>query len=148
MRSLLEDCALIYTHTVTWGEMDAFNHVNNTEYFRYFEHARIRHFEEIGMLSYMETHNIGPILGETRCRFKLPLTYPDTVHIGVTVEDLQNDRFVHRYRLFSDKHQTIAAEGEGRIVYFDYSRHCKTDLPQALLAKLQGDDSGPVRYRD
>lgn len=137
MHPLLEDYALVYTHKVTWGEMDAFEHVNNTEYFRYFEHARIAHFDEIGMLKYKEEHNCGPILGETRCRFRIPLEHPDTVYIGVKVENLGEDRFTHIYTVVSEKHNAIAAEGEGKIVYYDYNNSCKTALPQHLRQQLE-----------
>lgn len=137
MHPLLNDCALVYTHTVTWGEMDAFGHVNNTEYFRYFEHARIAHFNHIGMLEHMQRHQCGPILGETRCRFKIPLTHPDTVHIGVRVDNLGTDRFTHVYTVVSERHNAIAAEGDGKIVYYDYRSNCKTALPDTLYERLQ-----------
>lgn len=35
---------------VAWGEMDAFGHVNNVVYFRYFESARIAFFGADGFL--------------------------------------------------------------------------------------------------
>ena len=34
---------------VAWGDMDAFQHVNNTVYFRYFESARIAYREWFGV---------------------------------------------------------------------------------------------------
>ncbi|MEL7399512.1 MAG: thioesterase family protein [Pseudomonadota bacterium] len=137
MHPLLQDCTFVYTHVVTWGEMDAFGHVNNTEYFRYFEHARIAHFGAIGMLAYMDEHNCGPILGETRCRFKIPLTHPDTVHIGVKVENLAEDHFTHVYTVVSERYNAIAAEGDGKIVYYDYNSNGKTALPAVLRAELE-----------
>lgn len=137
MHPLLQDYPFVYTHVVTWGEMDAFGHVNNTEYFRYFEHARISHFEAIGLLGHMQQHQCGPILGETRCRFRIPLSYPDTVHIGVKVENLGDDRFTHVYTVVSERHNAIAAEGEGKIVYYDYKRNAKATLPEALKEQLR-----------
>lgn len=138
MHPLLQDCSFVYTHVVTWGEMDAFGHVNNTEYFRYFEHARIGHFEAIGLLSHMEKYNCGPILGETRCRFKIPLSHPDTVHIGVKVMNLREDRFTHIYTVVSERYNAVAAEGEGKIVYYDYNRNAKASLPESLKSALEG----------
>ncbi|MHA2239162.1 MAG: acyl-CoA thioesterase, partial [Candidatus Hodarchaeales archaeon] len=35
---------------VAWGDMDSFGHVNNTKFFKYFETARIKYFEEIGLV--------------------------------------------------------------------------------------------------
>jgi len=38
---------------VQWGEMDAFQHVNNVAYLRWFESARIAYFEAAGVLEGM-----------------------------------------------------------------------------------------------
>jgi acyl-CoA thioester hydrolase len=136
MHPLLDNQALIYTHKITWGEMDAFSHVNNTEYFRFFEHARMQHFETIGMLEHMQQHNQGPILGETRCRFKVPIAYPDIIHIGVRVENLNDDRFTHVYTIVSENHNAIAAEGDGKLIYYDYNINQKCSLPEQLKKLL------------
>ena len=32
---------IIHQQTVAWGDMDAFGHVNNVQYYRYIESARI-----------------------------------------------------------------------------------------------------------
>jgi hypothetical protein len=34
---------------VQWGDQDAFGHVNNTAYFRWFESGRIAYFERLGL---------------------------------------------------------------------------------------------------
>jgi len=60
--------------------MDAFKHVNNVVYFRYFEkETRIVYSEKAGLHAFKERTGVGPILGSTNCRNKLPFTYPDTV---------------------------------------------------------------------
>ncbi|MCZ6911333.1 MAG: acyl-CoA thioesterase, partial [Proteobacteria bacterium] len=38
---VLDDYPVVIELPVVWGEMDAFDHVNNIIYFRYFESARI-----------------------------------------------------------------------------------------------------------
>lgn len=126
---------------VAWGEMDAFNHVNNAAYFRYFESARIAYFEKIGMLAYMEEHGIGPILGHTECRFRIPLTYPDTLAVAAWVSELGEDRFLMQYTVTSHKAQAVAAEGTGRIVCVEYASGKKTALPDALrnaICRIEG----------
>ena len=61
--------------------MDAFSHVNNAKYFTYFETARMAYFEQTGVMS-LEMTREGPILASTQCRFKLPVTYPDTLKVA------------------------------------------------------------------
>lgn len=137
MHALLENSPFVYSHKVTWGEMDAFNHVNNTEYFRYFEHARMGHFDTIAMMSFKDTDNTGPILAETHCRFKAPLSYPDEVFIGVSVKDLTLDSFTHVYRVVSRRLDRIVAQGEGKIVYYDYQNNARCALPAPLYNALK-----------
>lgn len=127
---------------VAWGEMDAFGHVNNVAYFRYFESARIEYFTRLEYLDKARAGGIGPILAATDCRFRLPLEYPDTVTAAARVTEIGADDFVMRYLLVSHRHQRVAAEGGSRIVNFDYGNKCKSPLPQELrerLARLERD---------
>ncbi len=137
MHPLLQDCCFVYPLKIHWGDMDAFQHVNNTQYFRYFEHARMGHFEQIGLMDLLETHNQSAIIAEIRCRFKAPLTYPDNIWIGVKVADLQKDQFTHRYTVVSERLDRIAAEGDARVVFYDYSSMGRCDLPPHHYQLLQ-----------
>ncbi|HOI73361.1 MAG TPA: thioesterase family protein [Syntrophales bacterium] len=121
---------------VAWGEMDAMGHVNNIVYFRYFESARIAYFEKMGLIDFMKKTGIGPILATTSCRFRIPLTYPDSVLIGAKVVSVEEDRFVMNYIVVSKKHRKPAAEGEGVIVAFDYRGGKKVPVPEALKQKV------------
>lgn len=133
---LPDNSVAVYTHQVTWGEMDAYNHVNNTVYFRYFENTRMLHFQMLGLADLKQRENLGPILAETRCRFKAPLTFPDTVHVGVQVKDVGDDRFTHVYTLVSERLNCVAAEGDAKIVMYDYSAGRKANLPDAIRQQL------------
>ena len=45
MSPVLEGYQVTIDVNVAWGEMDAFEHVNNVVYFRYFESVRMAYFE-------------------------------------------------------------------------------------------------------
>ena len=44
---------------LVWGDMDAFQHLNNVAYFRLFESVRIAYFEKLGILSTMKIQSVG-----------------------------------------------------------------------------------------
>ncbi|HUH59293.1 MAG TPA: thioesterase family protein [Candidimonas sp.] len=67
-----------YTMPVRWGDMDAQRHVNNTVYFRFFEEARVRLFEDAGIA--LSANRVG-ILAHTSCDFLKPIIYPASVVI-------------------------------------------------------------------
>ncbi len=136
MEHLLQNFPIVIEIPVAWGEMDAFQHVNNVVYFRYFESARIAYFETLDMMGYMEETGIGPILASAQCQFKLPLTYPDTVSVGTRVPTIEHDRFVMEYVVVSHRHQKIAARGEGMIVSYNYREGKKAPIPPELKRRI------------
>jgi acyl-CoA thioester hydrolase len=136
MDELLRDFPVRIQIPVAWGEMDAFQHINNVVYFRYFESARIAYFDAIEMMNVMETTGVGPILAETRCRFRIPLTFPDTVMVGARVRELALQGFTMQYAVASRRHGKLAAEGEGRIVTIDYAGGGKADVPEVVRERI------------
>ena len=136
MKKELAEYPVVVDAPVAWGEMDAFGHVNNIVYFRYFETARIAYFEMLGVREFLERDPIGPILAEAACRFRAALSYPDTVSIGARGASVGEDRFVMRYAVFSHRLGRLAAEGEGTLVCFDYRQHRKAPVPERLRARI------------
>ncbi len=145
MNDLLAGYPVILPLDIAWGEMDAFRHVNNVIYFRYFESGRVKYLDATGAMSAMERSGIGPILHSIGCRFRFPLSYPDRVHVGVRVTEMSDDRFTVHHRLVSERHGRIAAEGDGIVVMFDYNRNQKAPVPAFLreaIARLEGWSAG------
>ena len=131
---LLEDFPVVLQIPVAWGDMDAFGHVNNTMFFRYFESARIAFLDRIG---FRGDDGPGPILASTQCRFRRPVAYPDTVLVGARVTELGDDRFTHEYRLVSLALDDVAAEGAGVIVAYDYAAAAKCKIPADVRARIE-----------
>lgn len=142
MTDLLEGFPVAVEVPVAWGEMDAFGHVNNTVYFRYFETARIAYFEALEWIAGAAARGVGPILASADCRFRLPLTYPDRVVVGARVDDVTDQGFLMHYRAVSLRHRRTAAEGTGRIVSFDYQAGRKAPLPAEVAERIAHLESG------
>ena len=137
MEQLLEAYPVIVEIPIAWGDMDAFQHVNNTVYFKHFESARLAYFEKIGFMGVMADTGIGPILAATRCVFKIPLTYPDRVSVGASVDRIEADRFRMIYGVVSHAHGKLAATGEGTIVTFDYQAGRKMPIPERIENRIR-----------
>ena len=136
LNNLLEGYSVVIEIPIAWGEMDSFQHVNNVAYFRYFESARIRYSETLGLHKYKDETGIGPILGSASCKYRLPLTYPDTVSVGAKITAIVEDRFTMKYVVVSHKHQKIAAEGDGVVVIYDYREGKKTAIPEEIRKRI------------
>ncbi len=137
MESLLNDYPVVTEIPVAWGEMDALNHVNNAVYFRYFETARLDYFSHVQLMEDMAETKVGPVLGETYCRYKLPVTYPDTLLVGSRVTEVEKDRFKMEYQIVSKKLGKVTTTGSATIVMFDFVSNQKAYMPTKLINAIE-----------
>jgi acyl-CoA thioester hydrolase len=133
----LSDYPVVIEFPVRWGEMDAFQHVNNVAYFRYCESARIAYFEKIDYMGSAEKGGLGPILASASCKFIAPLFYPDTVAVGVRAGEIKDDRFEMEYAVVSRSQSRLVALSQSTIVSYDYKNHCKVPLPEEVRNRVK-----------
>jgi acyl-CoA thioester hydrolase len=132
----LADFHLVISVPVQWGDQDSFNHVNNTVYLRWCESARIEYLRRIGLWQVSE-EGLGPILANISCDFRRPLTYPDTVHVGVAVTKIGNSSFRMDHVVVSENLKLVAAELRSTIVVVDYKRGKSVPLPETVRAAIE-----------
>jgi acyl-CoA thioester hydrolase len=128
---------VIVRQPIVWGDMDAYRHVNNVVYFRYFENARLEYFKQMGWFEYEAKTGIGPILAATSARFRRALTYPDDIAIAARVVDIQEDRFSLEHVIVSAAQQEVVTLGTGLVVAYDYAKGSKTVLPEELRQRIR-----------
>ncbi len=138
--SALSDYPIVHTQAVVWGDMDSMNHVNNTKYFYYCETARIEFIRLLfpnfgaepssGMTS-------GLALAETGCRFKVSVSYPDSLHIGTAVSQIGTNEFWVEHAIFSEKMNLIAAQARARLVHYDFKKSQRLTFDDDLMAILK-----------
>ena len=129
MNELLKDFTFVVDLNIEWGDMDALQHVNNIEYFKYFQVARIAYFEKINSDSVFGETQISLILASTQCKFIYPLAYPDSISVGVRVDTMADQYFTMKYAVVSHKHQRLSAIGDAKVVMFDYVNNKKASIP-------------------
>jgi len=137
MNELLKDFTFVVDLNIEWGDMDALQHVNNIEYFKYFQVARIAYFEKIDSESVMGEKRISSILASTQCKFIYPLAYPDSISVGVRVDTMADQHFTMKYAVISHKHQRLAAIGDAKVVMFDYVNNKKVSIPNEIRKTIK-----------
>ena len=122
--------------TVLWSDMDAYGHVNNAVFFRWFELARMAYLDRCGLLDSYERSKVGVILHSTSCRFRAPVFHPDTIEVETRVTEIGEDRFTMEYVARSTAHATVVAEGSALVVCYDYTARKKVPLPQGIRERI------------
>ena len=135
-QTLLKGFPVVVEQAVVWGEMDAYRHVNNVVYFRYFENARLEYFRRVGWPEVEQATGVSPILAATRARFRKALTYPDDIAVAARVHVLGADRFTLEHRIVSRRLGAVVTEGEGTVVAYHHGRHEKAPLPDELRRRI------------
>ena len=118
--------------------MDAFQHVSNIVYFRWFQEARVEYMTRLGWFEMHTSLGYGPIVASTQARYRRPLSFPDNIWTGVHVLELGKDRMTFEHKIYSERWgEELVAEGQAVIVGFDYSKGAKSELPDVLRAKIE-----------
>ena len=76
---------------IRWGDMDAMGHLNNANYFRYLETARIDWLYAIGCKP--EPQGEGPVIVNAFCNFYKQLEYPGDVLVKMYASDAARTTF-------------------------------------------------------
>lgn len=133
----LPDYPVVVTLPVQWGEQDAFGHVNNVVYIRWFETARIAYGIKVGLATHRDGGFVGPILAAVNCNYRRQVTFPDTIHVGARITKFGRTSLVMEYAVFSDAHQAIAADGVSTLVVFDYTTNRPRPIPDELRQAVE-----------
>ena len=134
---LLAEFPVVITLPVQWGDQDAFGHVNNTVYFRWFESARIAYFARIGLSHALNADPIAPILASISCDYRRPITFPDTVQIGCRASRIGRTSIGLDQTIVSQQQAAIAAEGRSTIVVFDYRANKSHPVPLTVRQTIE-----------
>lgn len=106
---------IIHHQPIHWGEMDAFNHLNNVVYYRYAESARIGYLQALGMFD----GSMVTVLAQSSCQYLRPVTYPDTLLLGVRCQHLGTTSIVIEYSYYSSAQCAVVATAEAVVVRLD-----------------------------
>lgn len=123
------------TITTRWKDNDQYGHVNNIDYYSFFDTVinayliRVGRFDPVG----------GDVLGfcaESHCRFLQSLSFPDNVEAGLRVSKLGRSSVHYEIGLFAEGHHEPAAEGWFVHVFVGRADRKSRELPRALRAAL------------
>ena len=136
LKDLHRDYAHVLPIAVKWGEMDAFQHVNNTIYIRYLEDGRLAVFEKLGLVEEMNESKKGPIFASVTCDYLAPVTYPDTVHVATNIKQSAPKKIEIEQVIYSEQMGKLAARSTSLCVYYDYAELGSCEVPQSIAQAL------------
>jgi acyl-CoA thioester hydrolase len=116
--------------------MDSLGHVNNAQYFRYMEQARVAWLASIGL--FMGHERQGAVIVTASCTFLKPIVYPATLEVSVDggAPGRSSVPVYQDISVIGDP-PVKCAEGETKVVWIDYDTGKSIPLPDELRKLLE-----------
>lgn len=119
-----------------WMDNDAYGHVNNVVYYSWFDTA-VNHFLIAKQALDIPHGDIIGLVIETHCNYFAPISFPDTVQIGVRVANIGNSSVRYEVGIFREDDATAAAQGHFVHVYVDAATRRPVTMPDLMRGVLQ-----------
>ena len=118
-----------------WADNDVYGHVNNVQYYAYFDTAVNHQLIEAGVLDPASSPVIGLVV-ETRCSYFASVAFPDRLQLGLRVLKLGRSSVQYQIGLFRDDDAECRALGHFVHVYVDRASQRPVAVPEPVRAAL------------
>ena len=122
---------------IRWGDMDALGHVNNVQYFRYFESGRIAYLNQV-LAATRASRQV--VLADIQCTFLHQLHYPGTVEVGTRSVRLGTSSLHLNCGLFLKDAAKPAASCRAVLVCYDFRQQQSAPLSVEERTAIAGFD--------
>ena len=119
-----------------WMDNDSYGHVNNVTYYSYFDTVVNEHLIVDGGLDIATGGAIG-LVAETMCKFRKPLSFPDTVDAGLRVTKIGTSSVRYEIGLFRQGDDEPAATGYFVHVWVDRATGRPVPVPPSIRVALE-----------
>jgi acyl-CoA thioester hydrolase len=113
---------------VRYADLDPQRHVNNAAVFTYFEQARAKYLEHLGLWGGGDFDDLGIIVAEAAATYKAPIAYTDRVVVDVGVTRLGTKSLDLEYQVHTDDGRLLVT-GHTVLVAYDYRRARSIPIP-------------------
>ena len=118
-----------------WKDNDIYGHVNNVEYYSYFDTVINQYLITAGGLDIHRGQTIG-VCAESHCRFLAAVAFPEQVEAGLRVGHLGNSSVRYEIGLFNQAGEPLA-EGWFVHVFVDRDTRRPATIPGRLRTALE-----------
>jgi acyl-CoA thioester hydrolase len=125
-----------------WNDNDVYGHVNNVEYYAFFDTVINAYLITEGGLDIQEGAVIG-LCAESHCEFRAPLAFPETVQAGLRVAHLGRSSVRYEIGLYGEGAEEPAATGWFVHVFVDRETRRPMDIPPRLRTALEALSASP-----
>lgn len=125
-----------YRQSVAWGDMDAFSHLNNVVYVRYFENARVEFFRHLGVWSDEPGPEHGPVIVNLCMQYRRQVRYPAQLSITLGVSRLKTRTFSFVCSMFDEQDKCVHT-AEADFMWIHFKKAAPVNLPIEVIQAFE-----------
>jgi acyl-CoA thioester hydrolase len=123
---------------VRFGDLDAMQHMNNVEFLRYFETARIEYIQRLSPEHAPTSRKaFGFIFAECHIAYRSPAQYGDEIRTYIWPAELKRSSLKLGFEMRVDGDDRVVADGWGTLVGYDYTAGRAQPIPDALRERIE-----------
>ena len=130
------DYGHLHTITTRWDDNDVYGHVNNVQYYAFFDTAINAWLIAEGGLDIHRGETIG-LCAESHCEFHAAVEFPDVIEAGVRVGHLGRRSVKYEIGLFKQGEEAAIATGWFVHVFVDRETRRPTEVTGTLRECLE-----------
>jgi acyl-CoA thioester hydrolase len=116
---------------VRWRDLDAFNHVNNSNFLTYLEEARLQWLKDVPG-PWFDAHSM-PLLAAAELNYRAPIEWPASIVVELMCERLGNSSITIGHRIVdAQAPQKLYCDGHTVLVWADPTTGKPVPLPEAI----------------
>lgn len=119
-----------------WMDNDSYAHVNNVNYYSFFDTA-VNHLLISGGALHIRESAVVALVVESLCSFYQSVSFPDVLEIGLRVAKLGRSSVRYDIGIFRKGEPRICAAGYFVHVYVDKTSQIPAPIPEASRRLLQ-----------
>jgi acyl-CoA thioester hydrolase len=129
------DYPALYDIPTRWLDNDIYGHVNNVNYYSYFDTAIAQYLMSEGGLDPWRDPVVGFCV-ESACRFRRGIRFPDRVTAGLRVAKLGRSSVRYEIGIFRGDEDEAAADGYFVHVFVERAAERAAPVPASIRAAL------------
>lgn len=122
---------------VRYGDLDSQWHVNNARFLTFVEQARFTYLVELGLFDGKSFNDLPLIVGDSYCRYLVPIDPGKTVSVWMGVVSIGNKSMKIDSLITSEDGKVVHAELENTMVGFDYRTKKSVPISDEIRSRIE-----------
>jgi acyl-CoA thioester hydrolase len=133
--------------SLRWGDLDAFGHLNNVQFFRLMEQTRVEWLESLGLFppagsaAFADPQLTMPVVARLDCTFRQPVHYPAKLAVTLLAGRAGRSSLETWHEIRSADGTVLYAEGGATLVWISVASGRPEGLPPAVRAAAGSADA-------